>query len=382
MKDVLLTGVRKTYEGTHQRSDVAAVQGVDLSVGAGDFFVLLGASGSGKTTLLRCIAGLESISGGEIRIGSATVAAANRFVPAQKRNIGMVFQDYAIWPHMTVGQNVEFALRHARSGALRGDAAKRRVMEVLEVVGLAELVDRGATYLSGGQQQRVALARAIVASPDVLLLDEPLSNLDAQLRALMRKELRRITSDLGITAIYVTHDQSEALAMADQVAVMRDGRVIQVGSPEQIYRRPADLFVGQFVGEANLIPGTVSGSTKTGQDDLVVVDTALGQLTVAGLPEMRAGDAVTVLIRPENLHLRRGDGRSGSTASPNAVSGHVTEASFAGAHTELTVESHGIALHAQVHAFEPVEVGGEVALTFDARWATALRSRAAGDGSD
>jgi iron(III) transport system ATP-binding protein len=375
MKDVVLAGVEKTYADA-TGAGVAAVRGVDLSISAGEFFVLLGASGSGKTTLLRCVAGLEAITGGHIEIGGAVVAAGGRSVPAVRRNIGMVFQDYAIWPHMTVGENVEFALRHARSGALRGAAARARVLEVLEVVGLADLVDRGATYLSGGQQQRVALARAVVAKPDVLLLDEPLSNLDARLRASMRKELRRITADLGVTSIYVTHDQIEALMMADRIAVMRHGRVLQVGTPEQIYRTPADLFVGEFVGEANLVPGQVVATVVAPPGapadlDFVTVESPLGTLTAFAGAGATPGAPVRLLIRPESLHVCH-DGTAPIAPGFNTVTGFVRRADFAGAHTELVVDVEGVTLQSQAHAFDAVSVNSPVTLTVGAQWVVAL----------
>lgn len=380
MKDVVLSRVEKTYSAT-SGGDVAAVRGIDLSITAGEFFVLLGASGSGKTTLLRCIAGLESITGGEIRIGSTVVASGSKVVPAVRRNIGMVFQDYAIWPHMTVGENVEFALRHARSGSLKGEAAKKRVREVLDVVGLGDLVNRGATYLSGGQQQRVALARAVVAKPDVLLLDEPLSNLDARLRALMRKELRRITTELGVTAIYVTHDQIEALVMADRIAVMRNGEVLQVGSPQEIYRTPADLFVGEFVGEANMIGGRVAATVPSPagcdpEQRFVTVQTRLGTLTALASGDVSQGHDVWLLIRPESLHVCH-DASAPISPGWNAVTGLVRRADFAGAHTELTVEVDGVEVRAQAHAFDAMSVGSPVTLTVGAQWVVALTERAA-----
>jgi len=375
MKDVVLTNVEKTYADA-SGSGVAAVRGVDLSIAAGEFFVLLGASGSGKTTLLRCVAGLETITGGQIAIGGAVVAAGSRSVPPVRRNIGMVFQDYAIWPHMTVGENVEFALRHARSGSMRGSAARARVLEVLDVVGLADLVDRGATYLSGGQQQRVALARAVVAKPDVLLLDEPLSNLDARLRASMRKELRRITAELGVTAIYVTHDQIEALMMADRIAVMRHGRVLQVGTPEQIYRTPADLFVGEFVGEANLVPGQVSGAATAPPDAaegqrFVTVESPLGVLTALAGAGATPGARVRLLIRPESLHVCH-DGVAPSIPGSNTITGRVRRADFAGAHTELAVEAGGVVLQSQAHGFDAVSLDTPITLTVGAQWVVAL----------
>jgi ABC-type Fe3+/spermidine/putrescine transport system ATPase subunit len=372
MKAVRLTGVEKTYAASGNRQPVHAVRGVDLNIAAGEFFVLLGSSGSGKTTLLRCIAGLEETTGGEIAIGETVVASPRRTVPAVKRNIGMVFQDYAIWPHMTVAQNVEFALRHARSGSLRGDAARKRVGEVLEVVGLSAFADRGATYLSGGQQQRVALARAVVATPDVLLFDEPLSNLDARLRALMRTELRRIASELGITSVYVTHDQVEALVMADHIAVMKDGEVVQVGAPADIYRQPADVFVAGFIGEANLVKGSVADCSDAQADGHVLaVDTELGRLWAVSTKRLTQGDTVTLVIRPENLHLADHH-LTGASTPVNTVGGTVERATFAGAHTELVLSCSGVRLQAQVHAFEPDEVGGEVTLSFGTRWTAAI----------
>jgi len=372
MKEVVIAAVEKTYAGQAGSGAVAAVRGVDLVVKAGEFFVLLGSSGSGKTTLLRCIAGLETITGGEILIGGTTVASGSRVVPAVRRNIGMVFQDYAIWPHMTVGENVEFALRHARSGSLRGAAAKRRVHEVLEVVGLADLTGRGATYLSGGQQQRVALARAVVAKPDVLLLDEPLSNLDARLRASMRRELRRITTELGVTSIYVTHDQIEALVMADRIAVMRNGRVLQVGPPEEVYRTPSDLFVGEFVGEANLLPGRTLSANGDDAHRVVDVRTSLGTLRSRAVVDVRAGQDVKLLIRPENLHLCPDGAPPTATAEVNVITGVVTEVVFAGAHTEITVRAGGVTLHLQAHSLDAMSVGASVTLSVMAQWVIAL----------
>jgi iron(III) transport system ATP-binding protein len=374
MKDVRLTGVEKTYPAAGQRQEVHAVRGVDLSIPRGDFFVLLGSSGSGKTTLLRCIAGLEQPTAGEIAIGDTVVASRDRTVPAVKRNIGMVFQDYAIWPHMTVAENVGFALRHARAGAMRGQAGRARVAEVLDVVGLGAMADRGASYLSGGQQQRVALARAIVAQPDVLLFDEPLSNLDARLRAVMRTELRRIARELGITSVYVTHDQTEALVMADHIAVMKDGVVVQVGTPQEIYRQPSNIFVAGFIGEANLVKGTVteaaSGPGEAGLQQ-VTAETEFGVLHAVASEPLAAGDVVTVVIRPENLHLTAHH-LNDSGAPVNEVHGVIESATFAGAHTDLVLTSAGCRLRAQVHSFEPVEVGSSLTLSFSSRWTAAI----------
>jgi ABC-type Fe3+/spermidine/putrescine transport system ATPase subunit len=373
MKGLRLTEVEKTYPAAGQRQEVYAVRGVDLVIEPGEFFVLLGSSGSGKTTLLRCIAGLEQPTGGEITIGSKVVASARQTVPAAKRNIGMVFQDYAIWPHMTVAENVGFALKHARAGALRGEAARKRVAEVLDVVGLGSMADRGATYLSGGQQQRVALARAIVAKPDVLLFDEPLSNLDARLRALMRTELRRIARELGITSVYVTHDQIEALVMADHIAVMKEGKVVQVGTAQEIYRQPSDIFVAGFIGDANLVKGTVKEVADADADEpqLVSVDTELGPLHAMATTSLKPSEVVTVVIRPENLHL--GNHHPADASTPiNVVDGVIEGATFAGAHTDLVLSCSGARLRAQVHSFEPVEVGSQLKLSFGARWTAAI----------
>jgi iron(III) transport system ATP-binding protein len=370
MKDVRLTGVEKTYAAAGQRQAVHAVRGVDLRIPRGDFFVLLGSSGSGKTTLLRCIAGLEQPTAGEIAIGDNVVASRERTVAAVKRNIGMVFQDYAIWPHMTVAENVGFALRHARAGSMRGQAARARIDEVLGLVGLAAQADRGASYLSGGQQQRVALARAIVAQPDVLLFDEPLSNLDAKLRATMRTELRRIARELGITSVYVTHDQTEALSMADHIAVMKDGQVVQVGTPQEIYRQPSNIFVAGFIGEANLVKGTVTDLADGGDgSEFVAVDTEFGRVHAVATTPVAVEELVTVVIRPENLHLHAHhfDG-----APVNQVTGVVESATFAGAHTDLVLCCSGARLRAQLHSFEPVEVGGSLELSFSARWTAAI----------
>ncbi|PYM56717.1 MAG: polyamine ABC transporter ATP-binding protein [Candidatus Rokuibacteriota bacterium] len=233
---------------------VAAVRGVTFTVGAGEHLTLLGPSGCGKTTTLRAIAGLERPTSGEIRIGGSPVFASSTSlnVPAERRGLSMVFQSYAIWPHMTVFDNVAYGLRVRR----RPEAeVVTRVREALDLVQLGELDDRSASKLSGGQQQRVALARAFVFSPSVLLFDEPLSNLDAKLRAEMRVELKELQRRLDITSVYVTHDLEEALAISDRIIVMRDGAIEQVGTPAEIYDRPRNTFVADFVGSANLIRG-------------------------------------------------------------------------------------------------------------------------------
>src|SRR3984893_15841215 len=233
-----------------------AIDGVSFAVPAGEIVVLLGPSGCGKTTTLRCVAGLEHPTGGEISIAGKVVSSPERgiLVPPRLRDLGMVFQSYAVWPHMTVRQNVVYPLKHRKSG--RGDAV-RKVDEVLELLGLSEYADRPVVSLSGGQMQRVALARSIVYRPQLLLLDEPLSNLDAKLRLRLRDDLRVILKQTGITALYVTHDQAEAVVLGDRIGVMRDGKLLQIAPADEIYNRPADLFVANFTGASNLLTGTL-----------------------------------------------------------------------------------------------------------------------------
>ena len=233
-----------------------AIDGVSFGVPAGEIVVLLGPSGCGKTTTLRCVAGLEHPTAGTISIGGRVVSspAHGILLPPRLRDIGMVFQSYAVWPHMTVRQNVVYPLKHRKIG--RADAG-RKVDEVLELVGLSEYADRPVVALSGGQMQRVALARSIVYRPQLLLLDEPLSNLDAKLRLRLRDDLRRILKTTGMTALYVTHDQAEAVVLGDRIGVMRDGKLLQMGTPDEIYNRPADLFVANFTGATNEITGTL-----------------------------------------------------------------------------------------------------------------------------
>src|SRR5215510_2470717 len=251
---IRVEGLTKTFRAG--KDVVTAVASIDFEVAAGEMVTLLGPSGCGKTTTLRCIAGLEKPDGGRITIGDRPVVnvAANIFVPPHQRNLGMVFQSYAIWPHMTVLENVAYALE----GKRMPKAERRRLaMEALATVKLADLADRPAPRLSGGQQQRVAIARALVGKPQVLLFDEPLSNLDAKLRIEMRSELRRIQRQTGLSSIYVTHDQAEALAVSDWIVVMKEGRIIERGRPLDMYRYPRHIFTAQFLGVTNLIAGTV-----------------------------------------------------------------------------------------------------------------------------
>jgi iron(III) transport system ATP-binding protein len=277
----------------------AAVDDVSFRVAAGEIVVLLGPSGCGKTTTLRCVAGLEHPTAGEISIGGAVVSAPERglLVPPRLRNIGMVFQSYAVWPHMTVRQNVSYPLRHRR--VPRAEMA-RKVDQVLELVGLSEYAERSVVALSGGQMQRVALARSLVYDPQLLLLDEPLSNLDAKLRLRLRDDLRRIIKDAGVTAVYVTHDQAEAVVLGDRIGVMRDGKMLQIAAATEIYNRPADLFVANFTGASDLLAGRVvdrSGEFGT-------VEVSSGDRLSVWLPHgVGSGEDVRLAVRPENVRL-------------------------------------------------------------------------------
>jgi iron(III) transport system ATP-binding protein len=300
---IRVEGLTKTFAANNEV--VAAVDGIDFEVGAGEVVTLLGPSGCGKTTTLRCVAGLEKAEAGRIIIGERTVVdvAAGTFVPPHRRNLGMVFQSYAIWPHMTVLDNVAYALEGRR---MHKAERKRLAMEALDTVQLGHLADRPAPRLSGGQQQRVAIARAIVGRPQVLLFDEPLSNLDARLRLEMRSELRRIQRQIGLSSIYVTHDQAEALAVSDWIVVMKEGRIIERGRPLDIYRYPRHVFTAQFLGTTNLIVGTVADvDATTGR---VGVTTPVGH--IVGIDPSRAlsaGAKVRISIRPEDLSAQPAD---------------------------------------------------------------------------
>jgi iron(III) transport system ATP-binding protein len=290
-------------------SDRPALNGVSLTIEEGEFFTLLGPSGCGKTTLLRCIAGLEVPDGGEIRLGDRMLfsSSARVNVPPNRRGLGMVFQSYAIWPHMDVEGNVAYPLtvRGRRKQYARAEV-ERRVAELLEVVQIGHLSKRKATMLSGGQQQRLAVARALVMEPPVLLLDEPLSNLDTRLREDLRVELTRLQRTLGVTAVYVTHDQSEALAMSSSVAVMKDGVVQQHGTPEGLYDYPRTRFVASFLGAANLVEARVLSVANGGGTDLFSFELQTdwgASFTAFGRVEPAAGKRVTTAVRPEGIRL-------------------------------------------------------------------------------
>lgn len=290
MTTINLRELTKVYgQGT---GTCCAVDHVDLDIDSGEFFFLLGPSGCGKTTLLRMLAGLVTPTGGKVLFDGREVTDE----PVHRRNTAMVFQNYALWPHMTVRANVEFGPRMQR---LSPQERRTKARTCLTMVRMGQLGERKPRQLSGGQQQRVALARALAAEPACLLLDEPLSNLDAQLRLQMREQLREIIKTAGTTAVYVTHDQKEALAMADRMAVMKDGRIIQVGRPDELYERPASRFVAEFVGEANFIDGQV----KRDEAGSVWVETRAGPISVAPDTLLEGGQTVTCCIRPEHIAL-------------------------------------------------------------------------------
>lgn len=279
--------------------DVTVVDKLNLSVKAGEFFTLLGPSGCGKTTLLRMVAGFNSIEGGELLIDNSPI----NIVPAFKRNMGMVFQNYAIFPHMTVGENVAYGLKARR---INTQQIEKRVLKVLETMQIAHLKDRFPKNMSGGQQQRVALARAIVIEPTMLLMDEPLSNLDAKLRIDMRLAIKEIQKKVGITTIYVTHDQEEALAISDRIAVMDKGVIQQLGTPIEIYLRPANVFVATFIGHTNIIDATMTKNTITFNEEY-----SIQMDNVETPPEHSPTIQVKVGIRPEEFILETNTNVSG-----------------------------------------------------------------------
>jgi iron(III) transport system ATP-binding protein len=293
---VRVEGLVKRYATTR------VVDEVSFSADDGEFVTLLGPSGCGKTTTLRCIAGLERPDEGSIAIGETTVFGPGVFVPIHKRHIGMVFQSYAVWPHMTVAANVGFPLRLRRVPTRE---ARERVQQALELVDLAALGERYPYQLSGGQQQRVALARALVYNPRVLLLDEPLSNLDAKLREQMRGELRAVQRRIGVTTVYVTHDQAEAMELSDRIVVMNRGKVEQVGGAIDIYRHPASAFVRTFVGLVNQFPGVVGQAETDGPAEVTCAVGSLQVVTAMGDAQLGAGEQVGLWIRPEDVRVSR-----------------------------------------------------------------------------
>ena len=330
-----------TREITKHFGDVVAVDRVSLAIRRGELFFLLGPSGCGKTTLLRMVAGLYEIDRGQLLFDDRAMNS----VPAHKRNVGMVFQNYALWPHMTVAQNVSYGLEARGVPAAR---RRKRVRHALEMVRMADYTKRRPNELSGGQQQRVALARALVVEPDLVLLDEPLSNLDAKLRLEMRQELRRIHRETGITTIYVTHDQKEALSLAERLAVMRDGRVEQIGTAREVYQAPANSFVASFIGQTNMLAGRVGEKSA---DGMLTVSTAFGDILV-GCPALpAAGTEVICSVRPEVVRLGKG--------ARNRLQGRIMDATYLGDSEEI--------LFSLIPPAEPASASAETATALSRR---------------
>jgi iron(III) transport system ATP-binding protein len=339
-----VNGLRKVFEG-----GAVAVDGVTFGVAQGKILTLLGPSGCGKTTTLRCIAGLETPTAGAISIDGDVVSSVDRglVLPPERRNIGMVFQSYAVWPHMSVAQNLALPLevRHVPRAEIR-----RRVAETLELVGLAGLEDRYANRLSGGQQQRVALARALIYNPRLLLFDEPLSNLDAKLRERMRHEIRRLQREVGITSVYVTHDQAEAMIISDEIIVMNHGRIEQQGDARTLYARPASAFVANFIGTANLVRGTVVADEGAS----CRLRLELGEGRAAELDAAHSADGwrpsggVHVSVRPEDILLHR----QPPSGHPNVLEGRVESVGYLGNLVDYLVRTEAMTWRVQAHPSE------------------------------
>lgn len=335
-----------SYSGTR------IIDGLDLTIKAGSFFTLLGPSGCGKTTLLRTLAGFLSVTAGQIRFGEHDVTG----VPAHKRDIGMVFQDYALFPDKTVFDNVAYGLRARRKDET---SIRLKVGEYLERVGLSAFAARHPAALSGGQRQRVALARALVIQPKVLLMDEPLSNLDAKLRVQVRETIADLQRESGITTVFVTHDQEEALALSDRIGLMRQGRIEQNATPQEIYRAPASGYVADFVGAANVLAIQTSGHPRPGSP--LTVDLAGARLTARTSSALPAGSAV-LIARPEDLRITR------SGATPNTLPGQVARKQYLGSRTSYRIrpasgQEIAVDLHGPGH--NGFEVGEAVGIVFD-----------------
>jgi iron(III) transport system ATP-binding protein len=360
---LVVNHLRKRFQT--EGGDVNAIDDVTFDIKEGEFFTLLGPSGCGKSTTLRCVAGLENADDGEILIDGRLVASRTKAVPPNDRPIAMVFQSYAIWPHMTVMGNVTFSLSYrGNAGTGRGiprSERRARGMEALKLVQLDHLADRKAPFLSGGQQQRVALARALVVRPKLLLLDEPLSNLDAKLREEMRFEIKDLTNRLGIATIYVTHDQGEALSMSDRIAVMSDGKIMQLGTPREIYLTPSSGRVARIVGSVNLMHGTIAA--RNGQ--FGEVKAASGRiLSCRVVSDKPLGGEVDVMFRPELVRIVRPAEVNGSSNGPdgpdNVLPATVRAVVFAGDHIACQCETSDGIVAAKLAPNSMIENGEDV----------------------
>lgn len=347
MQKLRVAGIRKTF------GPVVAVDDVSFEVEAGQMLTLLGPSGCGKTTTLRIIAGLEQGDAGEVQLGDRLLSSSEQklFVPPERRHMGMVFQNYAVWPHMTVSENVAFPLKMLKYS---GAEIRTRVQDALKLVGLVGLDTRSATALSGGQQQRVALARALVAEPEVLLLDEPLSNLDARLREELRFELRALQRDLGITAVFVTHDQKEAMVLSDRIIVMNAGHIEQEGSPTQVYQRPATPFTLEFLGQCNYVQARIV-EARDGQCVAEVPAAGNARVVLEGA-QWATGAEGQLSFRPEDVTLHPADGADGQWR------GEVLTAAYLGNQFEYVIRLGDAKLFAVTTKYEEVALGASVVL--------------------
>ncbi len=338
-----ILNLMKSFEG--EKEKIQAVNNVSLKIPEGKLFTLLGPSGCGKSTTLRCVAGLEKPEGGEIKIGEERLFSSRDkiFIPPYKRDIGMVFQSYAIWPHMKVFDNVAYPLRI--KGLSRAEI-REKVKKALNTVGLQGLEDRLAPQLSGGQQQRVALARALVKEPNVLLLDEPLSNLDAKLREQMRLEIKELQRRLGITTLYVTHDQTEALAISDIIAVMNEGKLLDVGNPKEIYGQPRTKFTADFIGLTNILRGKISER----EGNLGKVETSLGRLFSPIPKGSKEGEEILIFIRPENLKVFR----ERPISQVNIFEGEIRSLIFLGELLDCQIQAGKEHFRARLHPSSPL----------------------------
>jgi len=355
MTSVSITGLVRRF------GEAVAVNGIDLTIRQGEFLTILGPSGCGKTTTLRMIAGLDRSDGGRIVLGDRVVddPVSGIYVASERRSIGMVFQSYAIWPHMTAFENVAYPLLIRRRPRAE---IRQRVMQSLRLVNLENYADRPAPALSGGQQQRVAIARAIVFEPTLLLMDEPLSNLDARLREVMRLELRALQQRLGITTVYVTHDQDEAMSLSDRIVVMEGGNVLQQAPPEAMYRRPATRAVARFLGAPNLFEVTIedTGTDAEGQP-YVDVERDGVRIRAHAAAGLRSGQTATLVIRPETIRLSRPSSNPGSPS----WAGTITQDSFRGARRTYLVSHNADTLNVDADGNSAFRTGDQVAITLD-----------------